>query len=118
MLSSITDQTVESVGLIALAVIAVFIGVQKILKDWKSTSAETNIITLMHAELDRMSTQNTALSTELGRLHTEIISLGQELQKLTVENQRLQLEVIALTDEISELKTLTQKEKYGKIKTN
>jgi regulator of replication initiation timing len=65
-----------------------------------------------------MSVQNTALSTELGRLHSEIITLSQQLQKLTIENQRLQVEVIALTAEISELKTITQKEKYGKIKIN
>jgi peptidoglycan hydrolase CwlO-like protein len=109
MLSNIMDQTVEGLGLVALAVLAVFVGIQKILKDWRSTAAETNIITLMHAELDRMSTQNTSLSTEISRLHTEVISLGQELQKLTFENQRLQLEVITLTNEISELKaTYTQ----------
>jgi peptidoglycan hydrolase CwlO-like protein len=118
MLSNITDQLVEGAGLIALAVIAVFVGAQKIIKDWRGTSAETSVITLMHNELDRMSTQNTALSTELGRLHTEIIALSTQLQNLTLENQRLQVEVIALTAEISELKTITQKEKYGKIKTN
>jgi predicted nuclease with TOPRIM domain len=118
MLSNITDQAVQGLGMVALAVIAVFIGAQKILKDWRGTAAETNIITLMHTELDRMSQQNTQLSMELGRLHSEIITLNQELQKLTLENQRLQLEVIALTAEISELKTLTQKEKYGKIKIN
>lgn len=117
MLESSFEQSLQATSLIAIAVIAVFIGVQKILKNWRSTEAETSIISLMHRELERMSVQNTKLSLELGRLHTELIALNQELQKLTVENQRLQTEVIALTNEVSNLKTLTQKEPHGKIKT-
>jgi peptidoglycan hydrolase CwlO-like protein len=118
MLGTNIDEIIQTTGIVGLAVIAFFIGVQKLLKDWKSGSAESNIITLMHSELDRMSEQNTALSTELGRLHNQIILLSQELQKLTIENQQLQTEVIALTKEISALKALTRKEPYGKIKTN
>ena len=118
MLGTNMDEIIQTTGIVGLAVIAFFIGVQKLLKDWKSSSAESNIITLMHSELDRMSEQNTALSTELGRLHNQIILLSQELQKLTLENQQLQTEVIALTKEISALKALTRKEPNGKIKTN
>lgn len=103
------DSVIEVLGVLALAVITVFIGIQKLLKDWKSTSAETSIITLMHTELERMSEQNTALSTELGRLHTEIITLNQQLQKLTVENQRLQSEVVALTREVTGLQAVLYK---------
>lgn len=118
MLDSNFEQSLQAISLVAIAVIAGFVGVQKILKNWRSTEAETNVITLMHSELERMSEQNTKLSLELGRLHTEVIALNTELQKLTLENQRLQREVVALTAEIGELKTLTQKEKYGKIKIN
>jgi peptidoglycan hydrolase CwlO-like protein len=118
MLDINIEQTVQGLGMIALAIIVVFVGIQKVLKDWRSTNAETNIITLMHTELERMSEQNTSLSTELGRLHVEVITLSTELQKLTVENQRLQAEVVALTNEISEFKALTRKENYGKIKIN
>lgn len=117
MLEPNFEQNLQATSLIALAVMAVFIGAQKILKNWRSTEAETSIITLMHAELERMSEQNTKLSLELGRLHTEVIALNTELQKLTVENQRLQTEVVALTNEISELKALTRKDTNGKIKT-
>jgi peptidoglycan hydrolase CwlO-like protein len=118
MLGSTIDDIIQTAGIVGLAIIALFIGVQKLLKDWKSSSAESNIITLMHTELDRMSEQNTALSTELGRLHSQIILLSQELQKLTLENQQLQAEVIALTKEISALKALTRKDLNGKIKIN
>lgn len=117
MLETNFEQNLQALSLVALAVMAVFIGAQKILKNWRSTEAETSIITLMHAELERMSEQNTKLSLELGRLHTEVIALNTELQKLTVENQRLQTEVVALTNEISELKALTRKDNNGKIKT-
>jgi hypothetical protein len=109
MLDTNLDGAVKSLGVVGLAVIAVFVGVQKLLKDWKSTGAETNIISLMHIELERMAEQNTALSMELGRLHTELITLSHELQKLTIENQSLQTEVIALTNEISALKAITRK---------
>jgi peptidoglycan hydrolase CwlO-like protein len=118
MLEINPDSVIQVLGAVALAVIAVLIGLQKIIKDWRSTAAETNVITLMHSELERLSDQNKELSVELGRLHTDIILLNQELQNLTIENQRLQREVIALTAQIGELKALTQKEKYGKIKIN
>lgn len=115
MLEISSDNLIQLFTVIALAVVATFVGIQKIVKDWRSTSAETNIITLMHTELERMSEQNTALSVELGRLHNEVMALNQQLQKLTVENQRLQLEVIALTNEVSLFKELTRKENHGKI---
>ena len=107
MLESNFEQNLQAVSLVALAVMGVFIGAQKILKNWRSTEAETSIITLMHTELERMSEQNTKLSIELGRLHSEIIALNTELQKLTVENQRLQTEVCALTQEVSNFKQMS-----------
>jgi predicted nuclease with TOPRIM domain len=110
MIETFTDSAVQVAGTVAVAIIAVFIGTQKLLKDWRTTSAETSIITLMHTELERLSDQNTQLSTELGRLHGEVINLNRELQKLTVENQRLQLEVVALTKEVSRLQSVLHKE--------
>ena len=104
MLESNFEQNLQATSLVAIAVMAVFIGVQKILKNWRSTEAETSIITLMHAELERMSEQNTKLSVELGRLHSEVIALNSELQKLTAENQHLRTEVAALTQEVVKFK--------------
>lgn len=109
------ESVIQVLGAIALAVMVAFVGIQKIMKDWNSNSAETSIISLMHIELERMSEQNTALSKELGRLHNEVIALNRELQKLTVENQRLQTEVIALTNEVSTFRYLSRKDIHGKI---
>ena len=114
MLDSNFEQSLQATSLVAIAVMAVFIGVQKILKNWRSTEAETSIITLMHSELERMSEQNTKLSVELGRLHTEVIALNTELQKLTVENQNLRTEVCALTQEVSHFKQISAAQK-GKV---
>lgn len=111
MLGINSEEIIQVLTVVSLAIIAVFVGIKKLLKDWRSTDAETSIITLMHSELERMSEQNTALSTELGRLHTEVINLSQELQKLTFENQRLQTEVCALTEEISQFKHLSMTKK-------
>lgn len=95
---------IQTVSLVALAVVAFSVGIQKLLRDWKSTNAETSIITLMHTELERMSEQNGVLSKELNRLQQEILVLNNQLSQLCIENQRLQTEVVALTDEVSKLR--------------
>ncbi len=76
----------------------------KLLKDWKSTGAETSIITLMHTELERMSEQNGLLATELNRLQQEMIILNAQLAQLCIENQQLQTEVVALTEEVNKFR--------------
>lgn len=99
-------------AVVALGVIA--IGLQKLIKGWKSDNAETSVITLMHSELERMSAQNTKLGEELNKLQIELITLNAELGKLTLENQRLHAEVVHLTSEISRLKAmLPSKDKHG-----
>ena len=90
-------------GLLAVAVFA-----QKIISTWKGTQAENSIIGLMHTELERLSEQNSKLSTELGVLQTNIIELNQELRKLTTENQRLHAEVERLTAEVARLQAVLQ----------
>jgi len=113
-----SNELVQTLMMLAVAIIAGLFVFKKLSKDWLSNDTESNIIKLMHNELERMSEQNTALSLELGRLHTEVIALNHELQKLTVENQRLQTEVIALTNEVSGLKLLRQGNTNGKISIN
>ena len=104
-----TYSLTEVMGASALAIIAAFIGAQKLLKDWKSTNAETSVITLMHEELERMASQNSKLSVELNKLQLEVVKLNQELRCLIEENQRLHIEVVALTTEVSRLQsTMTQ----------
>ena len=109
------ETLIQALSAVALAIIAVMFGIQKMLKHWQTTDAENSIIKIMHTELERMSQQNTALSVELGRLHNEVIALNRQLQKLSVENQRLQTEVIALTHEVSSFKTMRQGGQYGQI---
>jgi hypothetical protein len=95
---------IQTVSLVALAVVAFSVGIQKLLKDWKSTHAETSIITLMHNELERMSEQNGLLATELNRLQQEMILLNAQLSQLCIENQQLQTEVVALTEEVNKFR--------------
>ena len=109
MLSLDVQNLSQSIGILGLAAISLIIAYKKIFKDWKSTDAETTVIELMQSELQRMSQQNVALSTEIGRLHTEVIELSAQLRKLTVENQRLQEEVVALTNEVSGLRQVAGK---------
>lgn len=103
-------QIAQASTAIALAGIGLAIGIQKLLKNWKETTAEGSVLGMMHKELERMSVQNTRLSEELGKLQTEVIKLNQELTKLTIENQRLHLEVSSLNMEVGRLNGAINKE--------
>jgi predicted nuclease with TOPRIM domain len=103
-----SQDLVQTVSLVALAAIGLVVGVQKLLKDWRSTEAETNIIQLMHTEIERMGEQNTKLSTELGKLQEEVIRLNQELSKLNIENSKLQEEIAQLTLELTRFKQMSR----------
>lgn len=99
----------QTISLLSLAVIGLLVGIQKLVRDWKTTNAETNIISVMHTEIERMSLQNTTLSTELGKLQEEIIRLNSLISKLNIENNKLQEEISRLTLELDSIKTLTNK---------
>lgn len=102
---------IQTISLVALAIIGLVVGIQKLLKDWRSTQAETNIISIMHEEIERMGTQNTRLSTELGKLQEQIIELNNQISKLSIENNRLQEEVAGLTLELNSIRQLTTHKK-------
>lgn len=99
----------ETSGAVALALIGVAFGIQKLLKNWKETSTESSILGIMHTEISRMSQQNLLLSSELNKLQLELVTLNKELIKLTSENQTLHNQVSALTDEINRLKDVLPK---------
>ena len=107
------DEAVQAITMVAVAIIAGLFVLKKLAKDWLSNETESNIIKLMHTELERLSEQNTSLSVELGRLHNEVILLNQELQKLTVENQRLQIEVMNLIAELNNFQQLRIGRNHG-----
>ena len=94
---------IVSIGVIAL-------GIQSIMKIWKSGSTESSLLTLMHVELERMSGQNSTLSGEIGKLQVELIKLSSQLTKLTIENQKLQEEVATLNQETTRLHRIMVKQ--------
>lgn len=86
-----------------IALTAIAVGLQSLLKNWKNTNTESALLKMMHDELERMSLQNAALSQEIGKLQAELIKLSTELTALTIENRKLQNEVSSLNQEISRL---------------
>jgi len=105
--------------IVTMAVIA--LGIQSIMKIWKSGSTESSLLTLMHTELERMSGQNSTLSGEIGKLQIELIKLSGQLTKLTLENQKLQEEVSILNQETTRLHRIMIKqtaEVADALKTN
>ena len=77
---------VQTISVAAMAIIALSVGVQKLLKDWRSTDAETSVIKMMHEELERMGQQNSKLTEELTKLQLDIVELNSQLTKLNIEN--------------------------------
>ena len=111
MESTIPNTISEWFTTAVLAIVGLAIGLQTIIKTWKSSSTESALLNMMHDELERMSAQNSLLSQEIGKLQTELIKLSTQLTALTQENQNLQLEVANLNKEIVRLHGfITQKE--------
>lgn len=102
MFNEQVEALIQMLSTVALAIIAVVIGYKKLVKGIAGDNAETSVITVMHAELERMNKQNTALSNEIGRLHKQMIELNKQLQDLNIENRRLQSEVVALTAQVTQ----------------
>jgi septal ring factor EnvC (AmiA/AmiB activator) len=96
----------QTISLLSVALIALVIGVQKLVRDWRTTNAESDIISIMHKEIERMSSQNITLSTTLGKLQEEIIELNKQISKLNIENNKLQEEISVLTLELNSFKKL------------
>ena len=96
----------QTISLLSVALIALVMGVQKLIRDWRTTKAESDIISIMHKEIERMSTQNSTLSIELGKLQEEIIELNKQISKLNIENNKLREEIESLTTELDSFKRL------------
>lgn len=112
-----SNNVIQTISVIALAVIALVFGIKKVLKDWRLSDAGDSVMQLMHQELERMSQQNTVLSTELNKLQQEIIQLNAQLRQLCIENDKLQTEVVALTNELNAFKRIAAVRKV-KVTTN
>ncbi len=88
------------------ALIALSFSLQSLVKYWKNNSAEGSLLKMMHEELERMCSQNTTLSLEIGELQFELVKLSAQLSTLTHENQKLQAEVSQLNAEIARLHSI------------
>jgi septal ring factor EnvC (AmiA/AmiB activator) len=97
---------IQTLSVAGMAIIALSVGIQKLIKDWRSTEAETSVIEMMHKELERMGTQNSKLTDELTKLQNDIVELNNQLTKLSIENNKLQEEIAALTSELNSFKKL------------
>ena len=86
-----------------LAVIGIAIGIQLLIKNWKSNNTESALLSMMHDELERMSAQNSLLSQEVGKLQLELVKLSSQLTELNSDNQKLQMQVASLNKEIVRL---------------
>jgi len=109
LISTTAADIAQATTLIAVAIIGGIMALQKVLKGFKTSATETNIISLMHTELKRMAEQNSTLASELNKLQIEILNLNKELGNLSAENQKLHKEVSSLTAEVGRLqKVLAQ----------
>lgn len=103
MESGIPTTLSEWISTSFLAVIGIAIGLQLLIKNWKSNNTESALLSMMHNELERMSAQNSLLSEEVGKLQIELVKLSSQLTELNAENQNLQMQVASLNKEIVRL---------------
>lgn len=106
MSNILTETLLNSISLVALALIALIVGIKKLVIDWKSSQAELGLIEQMSEELKRMNRQNTELTNELFKLQEDLIELNKQLNNLSIENGKLQQEITALTTELNNFKKL------------
>jgi len=104
---------VQTISVAGMALIALSVGIQKLVKEWRSNAAENSVIKMMHEEVERMGIQNARLTEELTKLQNEIVELNNQLIKLNIENNKLQEEVAALTTELNSFKKLANIAKVG-----
>ena len=86
-----------------LALVSMAVGIQVLIKNWKSSNSESALLKIMHEEIERMSSLNSALSGEIGKLQLELINLSMQLTALTIENKKLQNEISNLNNEVARL---------------
>lgn len=93
----------EWASTVVLSFAGLALGIQLLIKHFTSNNTESALLNMMHEELERMSTQNSVLSQEVGKLQIEIVKLSKQLTELTLENQKLQSEINNLNKEIIRL---------------
>lgn len=93
-------QMAQYIGGAAAALIMLAFVIQKFISLWKVDSTEMSVLTLMHTELERMSSHNTALSVALGEFQKEVLTLNKQIHKLTVENTSLGTALVDLQKEV------------------
>lgn len=101
-----SDTIAQTATMVVVVLFGIIFGVQKVLKGWKESSTESNLISLMHNELTRLSAHNAILADELAKFQLEVVSLNKQLNELTIENNRLHNEVVALTGEVNRLQKI------------
>lgn len=90
----------------AITALGSVFGIQKLVKIWKGSSVELDLITAMHEELNRLSAYNKTLSEELGKVQLDFMNINREMRSLSDENQQLHYEVKDLTLEVQRLNHL------------
>lgn len=90
----------------AITALGSVFGIQKLIKMWKGSSVELDLINAMHEELNRLSAYNKTLSEELGKVQKDFMDINREMRILSDENQQLCYEVKDLTLEVQRLNRL------------
>lgn len=100
------------IGVAAASVAGLALAARKWLVAWKSdgvslaqNEVQTTLIQQLHAELQRLATQNALLADEVNKLQRTIIVLNTQVGELTMEKQSLHEQLAELTHEIAKIKS-------------
>ena len=101
-----TTSVIQTSLATAVTAIGSIFGIQKVIRMWRISSVDLDLIKAMHEELNRLNDYNKVLSEELGKVQNDFLKLNREMRELSNENQHLNTEVNKLTNEVQRLNSL------------
>lgn len=108
MILNTNSEVLQTSAATVMAALGSMFGIQRLIKIWKGSSVELDLIKAMHEELNRLSDYNAKLSKELGEVQKDFLSLNKDIRELSDENQQLHYEVKELTLEVKRLNEIIE----------
>lgn len=95
---------VAAIGGIAMGVRKLRVGLGEDAVAIAQNGASETLVTQLHAELTRMSAQNSLLTNELYKLQSHILELTRQVTLLTGENHSLRTEISSLGAQVARMR--------------
>lgn len=89
-------------AVLTAALVGIAVGLQRVVKSWKSTDAETTLVTLLHKELERLSKQNTSLSEQFAENQQKLVEISNAFTDSLKDKRELEVKITELQEQLKE----------------